>query len=278
MENKETNVNEWVEERLASLDAPGTWRPDAVRARKRLGGRACALRWRRWMGASATAAAVVLGIVVLGAPRACATPRGCAASLWQRVFATEIAAHRVASGPLTATFKESGAPTAPITCEIYSDYQCPFCAQMFTQTVPALSEYVKAGKVRLVHRDFPLSQHQYARLAARYANAAGLLGYYDAVVDRIFRTQKIWSQDGDIAAQLTQVLRPDALQKVREMADSDVELDQIVAADMELAAKEQIRETPTLVIVSRGQRQTIAGVPDISLLKRYLNELLADGK
>jgi len=62
------------------------------------------------------------------------------------------------------------------------------------------------------------------------------------------------------------------------MADSDPQLDQMVAADMELAVREQIRETPTMVIVSHGHRQSIAGVPDLSLLRRYLNELLANSK
>ncbi|MBV8732597.1 MAG: thioredoxin domain-containing protein, partial [Acidobacteriia bacterium] len=159
------------------------------------------------------------------------------------------------------------------TCEIYSDYQCPFCAQMFMETLPSLAEFVRTGKLRLVHRDFPLSQHQYARLAARYANAAGLLGYYQVVVDRIFRTQKIWSQDGDIDAQVAPVLPPEVLRHVREMVGSDPQLDQSVTADLEVGRREEIRQTPTLVITFHGQRQTITGMPDLSLLRRYLDGL-----
>ena len=33
-----------------------------------------------------------------------------------------------------------------------------------------VARYIDTGKVRLIHRDFPLSRHRYARMAARYAN------------------------------------------------------------------------------------------------------------
>ena len=54
----------------------------------------------------------------------------------------------------------------------------PSCAAAFASSVPQLvNEYVKTGKVRLIHRDFPLPQHQYSKLAARYVNTAGKLGF-----------------------------------------------------------------------------------------------------
>jgi protein-disulfide isomerase len=60
----------------------------------------------------------------------------------------------------------------------------------YRDTYPSLvSEYVINGKVRVVHRDFPLPQHKYARLAARYANAADELGLYDVAFNRSFETQ-----------------------------------------------------------------------------------------
>jgi protein-disulfide isomerase len=36
-----------------------------------------------------------------------------------------------------------------------------------------VADYVKTGKVRLIHRDFPLAMHQHSKLAARYANDRG---------------------------------------------------------------------------------------------------------
>src|SRR5207248_2110086 len=74
-------------------------------------------------------------------------------------------------------YKVSGSPDAPVVCEIYSDYECPACGLFYSDVFPRLlSEYVMTGKVRVVHRDFPLPMHRYSKLAARYANAAGKSG------------------------------------------------------------------------------------------------------
>jgi protein-disulfide isomerase len=76
-----------------------------------------------------------------------------------------------ARGP-QSNFKESGSPTAPVTCELFTDYECSHCAAFYLQTVPQISaRYVDSGKVRLIHRDLPLANHRYARLAALYADA-----------------------------------------------------------------------------------------------------------
>ena len=124
-----------------------------------------------------------------------------------------------------------------------------------------------------MHRDFPLQQHAYARLAARYANAAGQLGQYGLVVNRIFSTQGIWSLNGDIDAQVAAVMPRDLMQKVRGLVN-DPKLDDTAAADMEMAREDHINQTPSLVIVAKGKRQLIAGIPPFSLLKSYLDELL----
>ena len=177
--------------------------------------------------------------------------------------------------PMLVRFKESGAPDAPIACEVYTDYECPSCAVLYRQTIPSLiAQYVQTGKVKLVHRDFPLPQHPYARLAARYANAAGRLGYYEQAVDRIFQTQNAWSGNGSIDAQLTQVLAPGVMQKVRDMAQNDATLDQTVAEDVAMGRKDGINQTPTIVVVAKGKRQPIAGAADFGLLKTYLDQLL----
>lgn len=48
-----------------------------------------------------------------------------------------------------------GDPNAPVSYVEYGDYQCPFCARLFTDTEPLLREnYVKIGKVKMVYRNF----------------------------------------------------------------------------------------------------------------------------
>ena len=49
-----------------------------------------------------------------------------------------------------------GTANAPVTIVEYGDYQCPFCAQFFSQTEPLIVEnYVNLGKARMVFRNFP---------------------------------------------------------------------------------------------------------------------------
>jgi len=167
-------------------------------------------------------------------------------------------------------------PDAPITCEVYSDYECPSCAAFFRDTLPLLvAGYVEPGKVKLLHRDFPLAQHPYARLAARYANAAGEAGQYDKVVTRLFQTQDIWGTSGDIESQLAMVLSPSVMRKVRDMVEHDQRLDDTIAVDQAMGVSDKLRATPTLVVVWKGNRQTISPIPSYALLKSYLDDLLA---
>jgi predicted DsbA family dithiol-disulfide isomerase len=73
---------------------------------------------------------------------------------------------------------------------------------------------------------------------------------------------------------LAQVLPPALMRKVRELVRSDPKLDDSVAADMEMVRHDQINQTPTIVIVSKGTRQKIAPIPPYSVLKSYLDQVL----
>jgi protein-disulfide isomerase len=293
------NVNRWVDDRLSVLDDGGEWQPDASLARARLQNLDRRARTkRRW--AWATAAAACLGLLAFIQPQACATPRGCfqratgktpsrpadAAPVTDSakpapapVSAQNAKPQAVTPAPQTAaarSYKESGSPDAPIACEIYSDYECPSCAAFYRDIMPLLvAEYVQTGKVKLLHRDFPLARHPYARLAARYANAAGQAGQYDKAVSRLFQTQDIWGVSGDIESQLAPVLPPAVMRAVRDMMANDQRLDKTVAADQAMAATDHLRATPTLVVVWRGNRQTISPIPAYALVKSYLDDLLA---
>ena len=81
-----------------------------------------------------------------------------------------------------------GAPSAPVVIQLWSDFECPYCANVH----PVLTELMRtyAGKVRLVWRDYPLPFHAHARLAANagreaYAQggAAGFWKFHDAIYE-----------------------------------------------------------------------------------------------
>jgi len=266
MENNERGLAAWVDARMARLNPSGEWQPNAGRALAMLRRRA---RVRRAGSVGAIAATMAAGLVLvaLSGPRACANPVECAEA--------DQAVSKSIPSDVVRNYKESGSPTAKVTCEIYSDYQCPSCAMAFATIVPQIvSQYVKTGKVKLIHRDYPLPQHQYARLAARYVNAAGELGFYDAAVDYIFKTQSVWEKDGSLDAHMAKLFPPPAMAKLRLLVANDRSLDETVASDMALAVRDRINQTPSMVVVANGKRQLIAPIPSPALLRSYLDSLL----
>jgi len=85
-----------------------------------------------------------------------------------------------------------GRRDAPVTIVEFSDYQCPFCRQFVSTTLPALkSAYVESGKARYVFRDFPIDTiHPQARKAAEAAHCAGDQGKYWEMHDLLFQNQQ----------------------------------------------------------------------------------------
>jgi protein-disulfide isomerase len=186
------------------------------------------------------------------------------------------------AAPLT-NYKELGSATAPVTMEAYTDYECPHCARFYKDFMPQFTaDYIQTGKVRFVHRDFPLPQHPHAMLAARFANAAGEIGFYDLVVNQIFKTQDTWSVNGpsntgDIDGELAKVLPPGAMQKVRELVKSDPRIDASISKDVAMANVDRVPSTPTVVIVSKGKRDVISTIMEMpySIFKKYMDQKLA---
>jgi len=89
-----------------------------------------------------------------------------------------------------------GNPDAPITIVEFSDYQCPFCARFYAQTLPLLlEEYIDEGKVNLVYRDFPVQRiHPNALSAAAAAECADDQGKYWEYHDTLFEKQNAWAK------------------------------------------------------------------------------------
>lgn len=266
----------WVEDRLSRLDPDAGWQPDAAAALDRFRRRRRAHFARRRNTVLLLAAGAVIALVLTDmTPRACANPRGC-----EQPTATAAPADPSDAGTMVklmpSQYKLKGNPHAAVTLEVYSDYQCPDCVLFFRTVFPTLdAQYIKTSKIRFLHRDFPLPRHQYAKLAARYANAAGQIGKYDATVDAIFRARDDWSIDGNIAAAVSKALTPAEMKTVERAVDSDPHLDDTVAEDMTMAQKDQIMHTPTLVIVSKSGRQVLTYNVGYDVLRGYLDALLA---
>jgi len=167
-----------------------------------------------------------------------------------------------------------GSPTAPIRIDLYSDYQCPACKVFHQNTLgPLIDNYVRSGKVYLVHREFPLPVHAHAREAACFATAAEKLGKYVEVGDQLFRKQELWEKDGDVAAAACSVLDANTAKKLRALA-ADPQIAAEVDRDIQSAQAEKINGTPTMIITKMIRRYPVPGPVSYAVLSKFLDSLL----
>jgi protein-disulfide isomerase len=172
--------------------------------------------------------------------------------------------------------KTSGSKNAPVTMEIFSDFQCPACKQLFTATTPkVIANYVDNGKIYLVHRDFPLPMHAYSRVAANYSRAAAHIGKNDVVEVALFQNQEKWEATGDVKSVVAAVLTPSEMKKVQSIVDANT-LDALIEKDRQVGLGYAINQTPTTWLHTKsGQAFPVVGFVSFDVLKSFLDQLVA---
>lgn len=148
-----------------------------------------------------------------------------------------------------------GDANAPVTIVAFTDYQCPSCAAMH----PSLERLVKefGNRVRLVTRDFPLTQHAEAFKAAEAAEAARDQGKYWEYVHILLRNQSALSVD-----KLKVYASELALDRTRfDSALDSGKFAESVQRDIEEGMKLGINGTPTVFI--NGRRVSARGYDEL---------------
>ncbi len=88
----------------------------------------------------------------------------------------------------TEGFPSEGPASAAVTLVEFSDFQCPYCANLQSTLRQVLDKY--GPKVRLVYRNFPLSQiHPNAEKAAEAGLCAADQGHFWEMHDLMFQSQ-----------------------------------------------------------------------------------------
>jgi protein-disulfide isomerase len=171
--------------------------------------------------------------------------------------------------------KAFGSKNAPIAMEVFSDFQCPACKQLFKTTNQLLIDnYVNTNKVYLVHRDFPLPMHAYSRVAARYVRAAATLGKAEQAEKVLFDNQEKWEQTGDVDGTLAAALSSADMTKIRAVAKGN-SLDPVIDKDVALGKGYNVNQTPTTIIHYKGQTYPVIGIVTYDMLHQFLDQLLA---
>jgi protein-disulfide isomerase len=142
-----------------------------------------------------------------------------------------------------------GPEAATVTVVEFSDFQCPFCSRAANVAQQVKKQY--SDKVRFVFRQFPLSFHQQAHLAAQASLAAHAQG-------------KFWEYHDKLFADQSKLERPALEQTAKELglnlaefkkALDDKKYAAAVDADLKLGEEVSVDGTPTMFV--NGQR-----VPD----------------
>tara|TARA_Y100000031_G_scaffold154983_1_gene204324 strand:+ start:148 stop:852 length:705 start_codon:yes stop_codon:yes gene_type:complete len=138
-----------------------------------------------------------------------------------------------------------GKKNAPVTIIEFSDFQCPYCKKVFSETLPLLEkEYIDTGKVKFVYRDYPLPFHPLAQKTAEAAECADEQVKFWEYHDTIFENQdslsvenlKSWAQDLGLDSE-----------EFDQCLDSG-EMASEVKKDMEEGQKYGVRGTPAFFI------------------------------
>lgn len=96
---------------------------------------------------------------------------------------------------VTASSSVRGNTGSSVTVVEFADFQCPACGVAHPINQRVYDEY--KDKVKFVYRHFPLSTHRNAPVAAEAAEAAKAQGKFWEMHDKLFETQKEWSDLAD---------------------------------------------------------------------------------
>ncbi len=156
--------------------------------------------------------------------------------------------------PLSAQDPIYGSPSAPYPIILFSDFQCPVCAE--TEKFVRRLVDMNPNAVKVVYKNYPLSiecnqfllgnLHPMACLAARAAYAAFLMGgqkSFWAYADLLFNHQRQLKTNPwlDFAKQIG--LEPG---KFQELMNSGSPADKKVAEDVALGTKFRLQATPQI--------------------------------
>ena len=168
------------------------------------------------------------------------------------------------SGPPQQPVSSTGAPR-PVEIVLYTDFQCPFCAQFAPVFRELQNKGVEGAGVTVQFKHFPLSIHPAAPLAHQAALAAGEQGKFWEMHDLLFANQAAVTRE-DLTGYAAKLGLD--LDRFRKDLDNP-RLRQIVASDLAEGQRLGVQGTPTFFINGTGY----SGAMPLEQVKRIiLNE------
>ncbi len=215
-----------------------------------------------------TIAAIAIGVVIVGILLV-------TSGVLDRSRSRELTQPEVSRPSARIDDRAVGAADAPITIEVWEDFQCPACGVFTRLTEPRLlEEYVATGKVRLVYRDMAFLGQESIDAAVAARAAQQLLGG-----DGFWRFHDLLfhNQDGENEGAFDRTVLADMAVSLGIDRDAflaaldDPALIAAVQTETRDGAQAGVTSTPTLQI----NGMTAAGAPPYDVLAEYLDGVLA---
>lgn len=152
-----------------------------------------------------------------------------------------------AEAPEDPSLHVRGPRNAPVTLEIYGDFQCPSCA-LVSHAIDDLEKKYE-GKMRLVFHEFPLEMHKHAMEAALAAEAAAVQGKFWPMHDMLYRYQSVWAEATTVNFFFESYAESIGLDVARFRADRNApDVRARVMTDATKGESRGVKNTPTIFI------------------------------
>ncbi len=185
------------------------------------------------------------------------------------------------TAPKTGVGPVLGKSSATVTLVEFTDFQCPFCARHFTQTVPSIrKDYVDTGKIKYEHRNFPLTSiHPNAMIAAE-ASLCALKQSNDGfwkMHDSLFGKNAEWAnvKEPDLTTKLVSFASDAGLNtSTFKSCLTNHDTAKQVTTDMADASAAGVTGTPGFWIISPKGSQFISGAVPYTTFQAAIDKLL----
>ncbi len=145
------------------------------------------------------------------------------------------------------TSHKSTTDTKKVTLVEFGDYQCPACGAAYPGVKRIQSDY--SSSVTVIFRNFPLSQHQNALVAAESAEAAAAQGKFWEMHDLLYDRQNQWGESTSALAMLESYAAELKLDTAKFNSDvTGNKYSAVINADVADANTLGVNATPTIYI------------------------------
>lgn len=165
-----------------------------------------------------------------------------------------------------------GNKNAKVAVVEFTDYQCPFCGQFFTNTYGQIKkDYIDTNKISYSVQNLPLAFHPNAHISAEAAECAGDQKKFFEMHDKLFGTQADWSDEADAKPKFEGYAKEIGINVDQfKKCLADGKFKQVVDDDNALASKIGASGTPTFIINGK----LLVGAQPYSEFQKALDEAL----